>query len=193
MSFKTLGLILIAALLTGCASMLPQRTFDAESELLAKRGAPSRVWDNEDGTRTLEYATQPYGTECWMYTVDADGVIVEQLDALARSNLARVKAGMTVEEVQRLLGQHRSVQRFSLSNEEVYDWNISNEWPDLVATRFNVHFVEGEVVRTSQSFVYPQRWPFGLSIGVGSHPYWGMGFGWPHYHPWHHPYYPYPW
>jgi len=165
-----LGVVLI--LLSGCASLTATPTYLNEAELLGARGEPTRVWDNEDGTRTLEYATQPYGHTCWMYTVDENGHIVDQFDALSRSNLARVERGMGVEDVQRLLGRHRSVQRFSLSGEEVYDWNIRNEWPDLVATRFNVHFIDGQVERTSQEFVYPrENWMFGMGIGHGFHPH----------------------
>lgn len=188
MKLKTLFIILLTLLLAGCAGFGAPRQFASQDELISTRGQPTRVWDNEDGTRTLEYATQPFGTSCWMYVVDKDGRVIEQFDALQRSNLARVKPGMTLTEVERVLGQYRSVQRFARSGEEVYDWNIANEWPDLVATRFNVHIVDGRVERTSQSFVYPQRWPFGLSFGAGSHPYWGIGFGWPHFHPFaHHP------
>lgn len=182
-----LGAALI--LLSGCASLTATPTYLNEAEVLAARGEPSRVWNNADGTRTLEYATQPYGDTCWMYTADGSGRMVGQFDALSRRNLARVERGMTVEDVQRLLGQHRAVQRFPMSGEEVYDWNIRNEWPDLVATRFNVHFIDGQVERTSQEFVYPREgWAFGIGIGHGMHPYWGvgMGWGWPYQRGWPH-------
>lgn len=179
----SLRLILFAvlfALLSGCASM--QREFADEASLLGVRGEPSRIWTNEDGTRTFEYATQPFGDNAWMYTIDGDGRIVEQFDALSRRHLARVQKGMTVAQVQRLLGQHRTVQFFALSGEEVYDWNIRNEWPDLRATRFNVHFVDGVVERTSQTFVFPRdgMFGFGLGFGDGPHPHWGGLWGWPH-------------
>lgn len=181
------------ALLSGCASM--QREFADEASLLGVRGEPTRIWTNEDGTRTFEYATQPFGDTAWMYTIDGDGRIVEQFDALSRKNLARVQKGMTVAQVQRLLGQHRTVQSFALSGEEVYDWNIRNEWPDLRATRFNVHFVDGVVERTSQTFVFPRDgmfgWGFGLGFGHGVHPSWGgyWGWGWPYGGPgWPHPF-----
>ena len=118
----------VLLLLSGCAGMTFQTQFNDEAELLAKRGAPTKVWENEDGTRTLEYSTQPYGETAWMYTVNEQGIIVEQLDALAHKNHGRVRPGMTVEEVQRTLGQHRSIQRFALSGEEVWDWNVPNDW-----------------------------------------------------------------
>lgn len=189
MSFQSLsriGMLPILALvlvLSGCASMKPV-PLATEAEVLQRRGEPTRIWDNPDGSRSFEYATQPNGHTAWMYTIDAEGRVLEQYDALAADNLARVKPGMTPAEVTRMLGQHRSVQRFALSGEEVWDWTIANEWPDLVATRFNVHFVDGKVIRTSRSYVYPrENWMFGF--GVGRSPYWGFGWGWPYYR---HPY-----
>ncbi len=190
---RTLAMIAALVLLGGCASLTAQREYADEAELRANRGEPTRVWNNEDGTRTLEYATQPYGDTAWMYTVDAEGRVVEQLDALGEEGLARVRPGMTLEEVERLLGQHRSVQRFALSGEEVWDWNVRNRWPGVLATLFNVHFVDGKVVRTSYTYVYPRDGGWGIGMWSGPRTHWGMGWGWPHPwvgpHPWGWPYY----
>lgn len=184
---QSLGLLMLAALflLGGCASW--QTHFDHEAELLAKRGEPSRVWENEDGSRTLEYATQPMGESGWMYTVDENGLVVEQHDALDHANLAKVRAGMSQDEVVRMLGRHRSIERFPRMNEEVWDWNVSSPYPGIIATYFNVHFVEGEVSRTSFTYIYPNDFDGAWFHG----PRWGMGYGpafvhgpwWPHYGP----------
>lgn len=139
--------------LAGCASFAP-RPLATEAEALAVHGEPTRRHDNGDGTRTLEYSTQPFGHRALMVTVDAGGVVVAQHDALADDNLARVARGMTQAEVSRLLGAHRSVQTFALSGEEVWDWNVYNDGPG-VATLFNVHFIDGRVVRTSRTYVFP--------------------------------------
>lgn len=176
MGSRWIAVLALLMLLTGCATWTPQRVFTDEAELLAKRGAPTRVWDNADGTRTLEYSTQPQGVSTWMYTVDATGRITEQFDALSPSMRHRVKKDMSVEEVERLLGQHRSVQRFALSGEEVWDWNVANEWPGILFTYFNVHFVGGKVVRTSYTYVYPRDGVFDSGMG-----WWGHPFGWPYY------------
>lgn len=149
------GALLIAAalLLGGCAMFAPPRPYATEAEVLASRGYPTHRWDNGDGTATLAYATQPFGETCLMVTVDAQGRVLRQEDALADAGRARVRPGMTREEVFRLFGPHRSVEYFSLSREEVWDWNIENTGPG-VATLFNVHFVDGRVVRTSQSYIH---------------------------------------
>ncbi|THF60790.1 outer membrane protein assembly factor BamE [Pseudothauera nasutitermitis] len=188
-----LALLLLVAALSGCAAFAPPRPFTTEAEALAARGEPTARWPNEDGSTVLEFATQPYGTTCLMVEVDATGVVLRQWDALAAENLARVKVGMTQDEVRRLLGQYRSIQRFANSGEEVWDWNVPKDYYDVVALRFNVHFVDSKVVRTSQSYEYPRdRWMFGVGVGRGS-PYWGMGWGhrwgypwggYPYWHPW---------
>lgn len=167
-------LLLLAAfvVLGGCASL--QTRFDFENDLIAKRGQPKNVWKNEDGTRTLEYSTQPMGETCWMYTVDASGRVIEQFDALDHRNHGRVKAGMTIEQVQRTLGAHRSIERFPRLNEEVWDWNVSNPYPGIMATYLNVHFIDGKVDRTSYTYVY-YNGNDGYSM-FGPHFGYGMGF-----------------
>ncbi len=187
--------MLALLILSGCAAFAPPPPLTTEAEALSVHGEPTRRWDNGDGTTTLEYSTQPYGHRTLMVTVDASGVVIDQHDALSDENLTRVKPGMTQDEVSRLLGTHRSVQVFKLSGEEVWDWNVYNDGPG-VATLFNVHFIDGRVVRTSRTYVYPRdgmvfghwypysyRYPYGYPFSYRS-PYWG--FGW-HGYPW------YPW
>ncbi len=150
--------ILLAALaaltlLTGCIAQWPARPYATEAETIAAHGQPARRWANADGTTTLEYPTQPGGTTCMMVTVDKAGRVLRQADALSAENLARVSVGMTREEVARLLGRHRTVEYFRFSREEVWDWNIENTGPGL-ATLFNVHFIDGRVVRTSQTYIH---------------------------------------
>lgn len=179
-----IGVCLLALVLAACVSLPP---LASEAEVRARHGEPTRVWQNPDGSRTLEYATQPFGETCWMYTVAADGKLIAQFDALAPENLARVEPGMSLDAVIRLLGEPRSVQRFPRLNEEVWDWNIPRESLDLIATRFNVHFVDGRVVRTSRSHEYrSEAWSFGFGLGIGRGAWpWGAEFGvvgprWPH-------------
>src|SRR5690606_35407438 len=177
---RWLLLVLLAGALAGCATFQPPRPYTTEAEALAARGEPTRRWSNDNGTTTLEYSTQPNGRTCLMVQVDQGGIVLRQWDALAAENLARVERGMDKEQVSRLLGTHRSEQRFSNSDEEVWDWNIRNVGHGI-ATRFNGQFIAGEVVRTSQSYVYPRDGAvFGGWSGYYGHPWcWGIGFGYP--------------
>lgn len=151
--------VLGALSLSACVTYAPPRPFTTEAETLAAKGEPTRRWQDDDGTTTLEYATQPNGRSCLMVQVDQGGIVLRQWNALSEENLARVQKGMTHEEVDRLLGQHRSEQVFKMSGEEVWDWNVRNDGPG-VATLFNVHFIDGAVVRTSQTYVFPGDGPF---------------------------------
>ncbi|THF61978.1 outer membrane protein assembly factor BamE [Pseudothauera rhizosphaerae] len=191
---RVLAVVALAFALAGCAAFAPPRPYTSETEAIAARGEPTARWPNPDGSTVLEFSTQPNGTSCLMVEVDPTGVVLRQWDALASDNLAQVKKGMTQDEIRRLLGQYRSVQRFALSGEEVWDWNIPKSYIDLVAERFNVHFVDGKVVRTSRSYEYPNDgWMWGTWYG---RPYWGMGWGYhwgrPWGYPWRHPYWD-PW
>ncbi len=179
--------LVLAGLIAGCASFEPPRPYATEAEALAARGEPTRRWSNDDGTATLEYSTQPNGWTCLMVQVDQGGIVLRQWDALAPENLARVERGMDKEQVSRLLGTHRSEQRFRNSGEEVWDWNIRNDGPGI-AVLFNVHFIDDKVVRTSQTYVYPRDGA--LSGGWGHYAYpWGWGGGWWGYP---RPFYPHP-
>ena len=185
--------VLGALSLSACVTYTPPRPFTTEAETLAAKGEPTRRWQDDDGTRTLEYATQPKGRSCLMVQVDQGGIVLRQWNALAPENLARVERGMDKEQVSRLLGTHRSEQRFTNSGETVWDWNIRNDGPGI-AVLFNVHFIDDKVVRTSQTYVYPRDGAmFGGWGGYYGHPWaWGLGWGYPgpfYRHPFAHPWY----
>lgn len=131
------------------------------AEVLAIYGPPGRVWPEADGGRTLEYASQPMGQHCYLVRLGPDDRLIRVEDGLSATGRSRVEPGMTPEQVSRLLGRERSRVRFSLSGEDVWDWTIE---PDAAGhgLRFNVHFKDGVVLRTSQSMVLPSRlFPFG--------------------------------
>lgn len=193
-ALRWLLLALLAGVLAGCAVFEPARPYTTEAEARAARGEPTRRWLNDDGTATLEYSTQPNGRSCLMVQVDQGGIVLRQWNALAPDNLARVERGMDREQVSRLLGTHRSEQRFTNSGETVWDWNIRNDGP-AIAVLFNVHFIDDKVMRTSQTYVYPSDGAmFGRWGGYYGHP-WAWGPGWwgyprafyprPFAHPWY--------
>ncbi len=121
-------------------------------EIVASQGQPTRVWPEPDGGSTLEYATQPSGNSCWMLRLDAGGRLMEMHDALAAEWRSSVQPGMTTAQVTRLLGRERRREFFGLSGEDVWDWSVAPDgFGDLL--RFNVHFKDGLVIRTSHSVV----------------------------------------
>jgi hypothetical protein len=142
--------------LPGCMHLMPNLALrvgaSQRADIIASQGQPTRVWPEPGGGSTLEYATQPFGSSCWMLRLDAAGTLVEARDALAADQRASVQAGMTTQQVTRLLGRERRREFFVFSGEEVWDWTVASDGSsDLL--RFNVHFKNGLVARTSHSLV----------------------------------------
>ncbi len=163
-SLGPLGTAAVAVVATvalgGCTTLLkdqrlqPGVTTGAQVQQLY--GPPSYVWPEADGGHTLEYATQPFGRTCYMVRVDAQDRLVNVRDALSPAERARVVPGMTPEQVTRMLGRERTRVFFRNSGEDVWDWNVPPEMNGYLR-RFNVHFKDGVVLRTSYSAVYPDR------------------------------------
>lgn len=151
---RIIGSVVLAVAVSGCASWLPviEPGATTEAEIQDTYGRPSFRRPEPEGASTLVYATQPMGISCLMVEVDASGRVLNARDALGDRNLARVEVGMTLAQIDRLLGPHRTEVFFPLSGEWVWDWNVPHFGPGI-ATRFNVHFKEGVVVRASRSFV----------------------------------------
>ena len=115
-----------------------------------KFGTPGIEWRNDDGSVTWEYTRQPQGTECFMITVGPDNILRSIENVLTPDNFARIQPGWTKDQVRRLLGKPRSVQKFALKKEEVWDWQLPPEIS--VNVFFNVHFdAAGVVTGTSRS------------------------------------------
>ena len=148
---------LMAVLLSACTIFVAPQHYTTEQSLLENRGKPSVVWRNDDGTRTLVYATQPFGQTCWMYTVDAAGQIIAAHDALLRDNLRNVQPGLTMDAVRHLLGPEYKQMYFSLSDLTTLEWTIAKEWENrsILATRFVVYFRDEKVVKTEIIEIQP--------------------------------------
>jgi hypothetical protein len=160
--FKLASVALIALSLASCASLdrdarLQPGRSDA-AQVTALYGQPTRVWAEADGGRTLEYSSQPFGQSCYMVRLDAAGRLVAVEDTLRDETVrfAAIQPGMTPEQVSRRLGSERSRVFFPLSGEDVWDWNVPNGQRGYLL-RFNVHFKDGRVLRTTESMVFPDR------------------------------------
>jgi hypothetical protein len=155
MSFRTL-LLHVAVLigLAACASvdriaaLQPGISTEADATKAAGR-KPEYVWNNPDGTRTLDYSNQPFnGFSSWFVTVDAAGKILKTRLIEVDPEKVDIKVDMSNDQVRRLLGTPRTIGTF-MSGEEIWDWNTVTIGGPGYLVRFNVHFKEGKVVRTS--------------------------------------------
>lgn len=158
-----LGLLPALMLLAGCATLdhdpALQIGLSSAQDVQARYGAPVRRWASEDGGETLEYSSQPFGRTCYLVRLDRSGRLLGVEETLNEaSRFSTIRPGMSPEQVSRRLGRERSRVFFANSGEEVWDWNVTPDQGGYLL-RFNVHFKAGQVLRTSQSLVDPERFP----------------------------------
>lgn len=122
-----------------------------EADVRREMGAPEKVWDEAEGARTLEYPKGPEGHRTFMVHLDPQGIYQGYTQVLTAENFAVIKVGMSREQVRRALGKPLTVVKFTLKNEEVWDWLYLED--STTERYFNVHFDmdSGTVTRTSVS------------------------------------------
>ena len=127
-----------------------------QAEVRARMGEPSRVHWNDDGTAVWEYNRQPNGVHCHMIAFNRDNIVASVEQALNEQNYARVRDGMSKDDVARLLGGPGSKQVFANLGEEIWEWRIEG-MPPMEETYFMVHFDIAEgVVKTTAKRVQPK-------------------------------------
>ena len=127
-----------------------------EQDVRDKFGPPAQIWDEADGSHTLEYTRQPEGTQNYMITIGKDGKMTALRQVLAPDYFAKVRPGMDQQEIRRLLGQPAKRASYPLKNEAEWDWN----WIDPPNTKmlFTVVFdAQGRVVRSGSTVVLQDR------------------------------------
>ena len=145
---------LAAALLPACDIVnLPKIKpgVSTAAEVRARMGEPGMVHWNDDGTATWEYARQPNGSNCYMITFGQDHVVAKVEQVLNDANYAKVRIGMSKDDIRRLLGAPGSKQVFNNLGEEIWEWRIEG-MPPMDETYFMVHFEidNGGVKKTSK-------------------------------------------
>lgn len=122
-----------------------------EGDVCTIMGQPETVREEEDGSRILEYPKGPTGHRTWFFMIGNNGKLTDYKQVLTHETFSRIQPGMTMDAVRRMLGKPRSITRFKLKNEEVWDWTYLE--PTQKTRLFNVHFdiASGKVMRTSTS------------------------------------------
>ena len=128
-----------------------------EAQIRDQMGQPETERALPDGGKRLEYPRGPQGTTTYMVDVDARGKLVAVTQVLTAQNFARVRIGMTQDEVRQLLGKPGEVAVYRLKPETVWSWKWQEGGPSGDAF-FNVHFdASGHVYTTSRSDVIRGR------------------------------------
>ncbi|MDP2881644.1 MAG: hypothetical protein Q8N89_08700 [Azonexus sp.] len=166
MPWRLSGLLLLVAVLAGCAVSDGHRLRVGASridEVERTMGLPALRWREPDGGELLAYPFGPMGYYTYMVRTDRNGTLVSHENVLDPVHFARLKAGMTEEEVLRTLGP--SVQSwtvyFKARDELVWEWRYCDDWGE--PARFNVLF-DGSTrrLRTTMSQTESMRGFFGM-------------------------------
>jgi outer membrane protein assembly factor BamE (lipoprotein component of BamABCDE complex) len=128
-----------------------------EAQILAQMGKPETARTFTDGSKRFEYPRGPQGLNTYMVDIDRDGKLQAIAQVLTAANFAKIRLGMTEDEVRRLLGKPGQVAVFPLKPETVWSW----KWREGGVTEegiFNVHFDQNQrVYTTSRSDVIRGR------------------------------------
>lgn len=126
----------LAASLAGCANFNTVPSGMPAQQVQAKLGAPETVRKNADGSEVWEYPGGPLGRVTYMVTLGSDHAVREVRQVLNDEYFSRVHAGMSRDEVRRLLGKPGDIMVFSARDEEVWSWRYQQQNPMF----FNVLF-----------------------------------------------------
>jgi outer membrane protein assembly factor BamE (lipoprotein component of BamABCDE complex) len=119
------GFLASLMLLVGCDSKRIEQLEEGvstEADVRAAFGEPENVWDEPGGAKTLEYNRNPAGHRNYMVTIGTDGKMSALRQVLTPENFAKVKPGMPMEQVRRMLGKPAHRQDFALKQEQAWDW-----------------------------------------------------------------------
>ncbi|MES2879981.1 MAG: outer membrane protein assembly factor BamE [Pseudomonadota bacterium] len=119
------SLLFLALFLSACD---PQRIAEleegvaTEADVRAKFGEPEKIWEGAQGAKILEYNRQPAGAKNYMITVDANGKMSALRQVLTPENFAKIRPGMMMEDVRKMLGKPMKITPYELNRTWHYDW-----------------------------------------------------------------------
>ena len=122
-----LAIVLLTLALAGCASYSGSGLRPGEARLedvVRLMGKPAMRWQDPDGSIQLAYPRGPAGIHTFMVKLGPDGRLQSIANVLDEAGLARIRPGMTQEQVLRVLGppDYSRTAYFKARNELVWDW-----------------------------------------------------------------------
>jgi len=120
------GAVLLAALLTACATP-PPVPGTSRDDVLRAWGAPTATHAMPAGVERLEYATGPFGRTTWMIDLDAAGRVQQARQVLGEAEFLQVqiRAGsgeLTREDLLRWIGAPGERRGGGWAGGEVWSW-----------------------------------------------------------------------
>ena len=132
------------------------------ADLQRSLGTPAMRWREADGGEQLAYPRGPMGVQTWMARTDAAGRLTSIDNVLQPRYFARIQAGMSQDEVLRVIGPSYPgwTIHFKARDELVWEWRYCDDWAE--PARFSVLFdATSGKVRTTMSLTERQSLPFG--------------------------------
>jgi len=121
---RILALIATVLLMSACANFSAISSGTPAREIQSRFGAPGTVWKNPDGSEVWEYPRGPVGVQTYMITIGPDQAVREVRQVLSEEYLGKVQAGMSRDEVRRLIGKPMETVYYAARDEEVWTWRI---------------------------------------------------------------------
>jgi len=119
---RAAALFALGLLAAGCANFSAISPGDSAPTVEARVGPPGTVWKNADGSEAWEYPMGPTGVQTFMIDIGPDRAVRAVRQVLTEEYFAKVVAGMSREDVRRLLGRPKEVWYFPSRDEEVWTW-----------------------------------------------------------------------
>lgn len=157
---KRLFSILAALFLTACAAYSGSGLKPGEAglvDVIRVMGEPAMRWRNPDGSEQLAYPRGPNGVHTYMARIGPDRKLQLIENVLEPNGFAQIRAGMSKDQVLRILGPSYSGRTayFKARDELVWEWRYCDDWKE--GARFNVLF-DGTtgIVRSTMSLTESQ-------------------------------------
>ena len=121
-----------------------------EADVRNFMGKPEMIREEPDGSKRLEYPRGPLGAQTYFVYIDRDGKYKGMEKAMNEANFAKVKVGMTRDDVRDILGKPTETLPLALKKEEVWSWRYESDTSKLMF--FNAHFdnATGKVTRITR-------------------------------------------
>jgi hypothetical protein len=127
--------LLSAAFLAGCAT----NSYEGRglvagqsslADITARMGPPALHWTEANGAQQLAYPRGPAGVHTYMVRVGPDGKLQSIRNVMEMASFAEIKAGMTADEVTKVLGPPVAhwTQYFERRDELVWGWRYCDDW-----------------------------------------------------------------
>jgi len=92
-----------------------------EADVRVRFGQPENIWDSPQG-RVFEYNRQPQGQKNYMITIGPDGKMSALRQVLTPENFDKVRPGMPMEDLRKLLGKPAKRTPYPLKNQTDWEW-----------------------------------------------------------------------